>query len=227
MTRSSNIRRHRLWHGAAVACMPAALAWHAASAQPIPLTPPATASRSIIATPLPAPPLPPGSPSLAYLQAARSALARGRTGETQEALERAETRLLDRSVDPAAADRPDTQRAVLDIGVARQALAGRDRFAASRAIDDAMAASEAPPPVAAAGLTPPVVQPVVVPLPPPGSPPVTKALLPGHWQLDGANWVWVPPETHLRRVEDLPVVLGAYVWREGAWRWVPAHYAGG
>ena len=160
MTLTPKARRHPLWPRAAVTCLPAALAWHAASAQPIALPPPTTAGRSVVATPLHAPPVPPGSPSLAYLQAARSALARGQTGEAQEALERAETRLLDRPVDPAAADRPDTQRAVLDIGVARQALAGRDRFAASRAIDDAMAAVEAPPPVAAAVVIPPVVQPV-------------------------------------------------------------------
>lgn len=225
MTLTPKPGRHRLRHRAAAACLPVALTWHAACAQPIPLMPPTTAGRAVVATPLPAPPLPPGSPSLAYLEAARSALARGRLGETQEALERAETRLLDRAVNPAAVDRPDTQRVVLDIGVARQALAARDRYAASRAIGDAMAALETPPPVAQAVETPPIGQPALVPGPPPGPPPVTKALLPGHWQLDGANWVWVPPETRLRRVEERPLVLGAYVWREGAWRWVPPHYA--
>jgi hypothetical protein len=61
---------------------------------------------------------------------------------------------------------------------------------------------------------------------PPQAPPVTYALLPGYWQLRGANYVWVPPETTLRRVEKRPYVQGRYVWRDDAWVWVPAHYEG-
>jgi hypothetical protein len=60
--------------------------------------------------------------------------------------------------------------------------------------------------------------------PPLSTPPVTYALLPGHWQLHGWKYVWVPPETVLRRVEDRPLVLGRYVWRGGRWVWVPTHY---
>ena len=55
-------------------------------------------------------------------------------------------------------------------------------------------------------------------------PPVTYALLPGHWDLHGARYVWVPPETHLRRVEDRPLIQGHYAWRDGNWLWVPSHY---
>ena len=72
------------------------------------------------------------------------------------------------------------------------------------------------------------VAPQPLPSPPqPPPPPITKALLPGHWQLSGANWVWVPPERHPRPVEQRPLVPGTYVWRDGAWRWVPAHFGGG
>ena len=82
-------------------------------------------------------------------------------------------------------------------------------------------------------LTPPVV---ASPLPPPTSvvvappevltPPVTRALLPGHWQLDGARYVWVPPETRLRPVQLRPLVLGENVWKDGRWVYVPTHYVG-
>ena len=60
---------------------------------------------------------------------------------------------------------------------------------------------------------------------PPLAPSVTYALLPGHWQLRRARYVWVPPETRLRRVETRPFVQGRYVWRDGRWTWVPPHYA--
>ena len=46
-----------------------------------------------------------------------------------------------------------------------------------------------------------------VALPSPG-PPVTHVLLPGHWQLEGARYVWVPPETTLRRVQPSSFVEG-------------------
>jgi hypothetical protein len=183
-------------------------------------------TRSAIAPALPAPPVAADSSPVMFLEAARTALNAGRTGETQEALERAEARLLSRAVDQADADRPDTQRVVYDIGAARRALAVRDRAGAARAINDAiLAANESvaparPSPVA---LAPPGL--VANPPPPPGPAPVTYALLPGHWQLRGATYVWVPPETRLRRVEDRPFVPGRYVWRDGSWVWVRGHYA--
>ena len=211
--------------------------WSAASfpvlAQPTPLLPPAGApagdglqsyTHSIIATRLPLPTLPFDAPPGAFLKAARMAVQGRHTGEAQEALERAETRFLDRPVGPAQIDAPDNTRAVLDIGVARRALAVRDRPGAIRAIDDALAASALaarpvpPEPVASA--------PAVIPAPAPLVPTVTYALLPGHWQLDGAQYAWVPPETRLRRVEDRPFVQGGYVWRTGAWTWVPSRFGG-
>src|SRR5690348_11620523 len=53
---------------------------------------------SSIAGRLPPPPLEENASVRDFLVAARGALAAGRTGEAQEALERAETRALDRSV---------------------------------------------------------------------------------------------------------------------------------
>jgi hypothetical protein len=63
-----------------------------------------------------------------------------------------------------------------------------------------------------------------LPPPPPPQPVITRALLPGHWALRGARYVWVPPETTLRRVQSAGLVPGAYVWRNGAYVWVPTHY---
>jgi hypothetical protein len=156
---------------------------------------------------------------------AQPRLAGGRTGEAQEALELAESRMLNRAVDPTRAASPDSDHPVLDVGAARQALAAHDRPGAARAIDDAIVAVSSPPPV-----TPIVSAPVVVASPPspppPEPPPVTYALLPGHWQLRGANYVWVRPETTQRRIEERPYVQGRYVWRDGAWVWVPDYYEG-
>lgn len=208
-----------------VACFPVL-------AQPTPLLPPTGApagngpqsyTHSVIATGLPSSTLPFDAPPGAFLEATRTALQDGRPGEAQEALERAETRLLDRPVGPAQIDAPDDTRAVLDIGVARRALAVHDRSGAIRAIDDALAAA-----AFAARPMPPVLvasAPAAIPAPAPPVPTVTYALLPGHWQLDGARDVWVPPQTSLRRVEDRPFVQGRYVWRGGAWTWVPSHFA--
>jgi hypothetical protein len=66
--------------------------------------------------------------------------------------------------------------------------------------------------------------PVVAPVTPP-PPAVTRALLPGHWQLRGAAYVWAPPETTLRVVQDRPLIPGQNVWQDGSWVFVPTHYA--
>ncbi|MBV9785481.1 MAG: hypothetical protein JO264_16865, partial [Acidisphaera sp.] len=62
----------------------------------------------------------------------------GRTGEAQEALERAESRLLDRSVAPSRADEPIRGPRIADVTAARDALAGGNRAAAIAAIDGAL-----------------------------------------------------------------------------------------
>jgi hypothetical protein len=107
-------------------------------AQPISLFPPNAASAGEAAS-LTSSSAPGGSwdgAALSYLQAARGALARGRYAEAREALERAETRLLGGPSDSAR-----LHQAVLDIGVARQALGRRDTERAQLAIDGAMAAT--------------------------------------------------------------------------------------
>jgi len=70
-----------------------------------------------------------------YLQNARDALMRGRTGEAQEALERAQTRLMEnRQMTNGRAD----NAAIQHISDARQALASHDRARAEELIDSAM-----------------------------------------------------------------------------------------
>src|SRR6202012_5800947 len=59
---------------------------------------------------------------------------------------------------------------------------------------------------------------------PPPAPMITQALLPGHWQLSGWQYHWVPPETRLRPVDTRPFVPAHYVWRDGAWVWDAGHY---
>jgi hypothetical protein len=224
-----SMKPRRIAIAAGLACWPAAC--FPVLAQPNPLLPatgapagigPQFYSRSAIATGLGSPTLPTDAPPGVFLEAARTALQDGRPGEAQEALERAETRLLDSPVGAAQVDAPDTTDAVLDIGVARRTLAVRDRPGALRAIDDALAAvafaARPMPPVPVASA------PAAIPAPAAPVPTVTYALLPGHWQLDGARYVWVPPETSLRPVEDRPFVQGRYVWRGGAWTWVPSHF---
>jgi len=184
-----------------------------ATAQPVTLSPPPGSSAVVTAEPL-APPaaaqaetspaVTPSSHTMseaqAQLGAARSAYESGRVAEARDALGRAEADLL---AQLAGNRSPETERAILDIGVARQAVQRGDPQAVLRAIDDAMTSLP----------------------PPPQVPTVTYALLPGHWALEGWKYVWVPPETVPRRVEYRPFVLGHYLWRDGEWTWVPSHYA--
>lgn len=74
------------------------------------------------------------------LGAARGALAAGRTGEAQQALEMAQTRLLDRSVPLGQTDRPSDNPAVRLIAQARQALLADDRPTSMRLIEAAIPA---------------------------------------------------------------------------------------
>lgn len=67
-----------------------------------------------------------GDDAHAFLVAANQALIRNQTGAAQEALERAETRILTRSTDPADANRPDTQSMARAIADARLALGQND-----------------------------------------------------------------------------------------------------
>jgi hypothetical protein len=67
--------------------------------------------------------------------AARNALAAGRTGQAQEAMERAQTRLLDRSTPLFQTDRPSADPAVARISEALRALGAGDRAGALRVLD--------------------------------------------------------------------------------------------
>lgn len=95
-------------------------------------------TRSDIAPRLPDPASANSTPE-GYLAAAQRALASGKTGAAQEALERAETRVLSRSTDPSMAASPADMPMVQQISQARRALAARDMAGAKSAINAAMA----------------------------------------------------------------------------------------
>lgn len=91
-------------------------------------------TRSLIAPRLPDPDATGNTPQ-DYLAAARRALQRNQTGAAQEALERAETRILTRSTDPSMANTPDDSRIARAVAEARRALSNRNAAAAQAAID--------------------------------------------------------------------------------------------
>ncbi len=93
---------------------------------------------SVIAPRLPTPASGDDSGPVAFLHDADRAITLGRTGEAQEALERAESRLLDRSVVRTRANAPDEQPLVKTVGNARRALAAGDRRAAQDLIQQAL-----------------------------------------------------------------------------------------
>lgn len=95
-------------------------------------------TRSVIAPRLPTPGVGNDSGPTTYLQAADRAITLGRTGEAQEALERAESRMLDRSVARPSAEAPSAQPVVAMVGDARRALAGGDRKTAQGLIQQAL-----------------------------------------------------------------------------------------
>ncbi len=101
-------------------------------------------TRSEIAPRLPDPNAASNSPQ-AYLAAAQRALNKGQTGAAQEALERAETRVLSRSTEPSLAGQPDDAMLVRHISDARRALAGRNVNGAKSAIAMAMASGPGEP----------------------------------------------------------------------------------
>jgi hypothetical protein len=76
-----------------------------------------------------------------YLRDADHALAMNHTGEAQQALEMAETRLLDRSTPVDAAGRPSQDPMVQQVSRARRALGAGDTAGARAAIQMALAAA--------------------------------------------------------------------------------------
>lgn len=92
---------------------------------------------------LPAPPVSESAPPAAFIKAAQAALAAGKLGETQEAIERAETRALDRSVRPSTASDPSQQPLVQQLAQARQLLASGDKIGTMQKLNAALANPDA------------------------------------------------------------------------------------
>jgi hypothetical protein len=90
-------------------------------------------------------PVPPGGPNASvgtFLSDAQRALNAGQTGLAQEALERAETAMLQRSVPAGQANTPDEAPDVTQVKLARDALASGDVPGAQRDITAAMSAGQ-------------------------------------------------------------------------------------
>lgn len=104
----------------------------------------AGAGRSDMAPRLPDPNAANNSPE-AYLAAAQRSLTQGKTGAAQEALERAETRILSRTTDPSMAAQHDGSMMAQNIAQARRALGNRDVRGAQAAISMALSAPVPPP----------------------------------------------------------------------------------
>jgi hypothetical protein len=100
-------------------------------------------TNSTIVPDLPSPPIGEDQRPSDYLKAAQAALAAGRTGETQQALEMAQTRLLDRSVPIGQTNNPSDNPTVLQIDQALQALAARDRSTCMQQIQVAIGSASA------------------------------------------------------------------------------------
>lgn len=96
------------------------------------------ASGSALATKLPIPQVTDDS-ALSYLKAARSALAGGKTGLAQEALERAESRLLTRDVAPSQAGSAISDPSISEISKALQALGSGQTSTALQIVDGLIA----------------------------------------------------------------------------------------
>ena len=96
-------------------------------------------STSTVAPALPSPGLSENAAAVDFLRVAENALAGGRTGQAQEAMEMAQTRLLDRSVPLGQTDRPSDHPAVKLISQGLQALAAGDRATCLRMIQAAAA----------------------------------------------------------------------------------------
>jgi len=95
-------------------------------------------TRSTIAPTLPAPTIGGDGAAHDYLQAARASLVHGHTGQAQQSLEMAETRVLDRSVAAGQTAAPSDSPLIARIRDARHALGGGDRARAIQLIDLAL-----------------------------------------------------------------------------------------
>jgi hypothetical protein len=100
-------------------------------------------SRSTVAPKLPSPPGGDEQRASDYLKAAQGALAAGRNAEARQALEMAQTRMLDRSVPLGQTNNPSDNPTVLQISQALQALQARDRATSMQLIQAAIGSATA------------------------------------------------------------------------------------
>lgn len=98
---------------------------------------------STVLSPLPSPPASVQDRPSDYLRAAQSAVAAGRRGEAQEALEMAQTRMLDRAVPLGQTNNPSDNPTIAEISQALRALAARDRAASLQSIQAALVSATA------------------------------------------------------------------------------------
>jgi hypothetical protein len=96
-------------------------------------------TESTIAPTLPASALGDDATTRDYLTSARASLVAGRTGQAQQSLEMAETRVLSRAVPQGQTSTPSDSRLVSEIRDARSALGGGDSPHAIQLIDLALA----------------------------------------------------------------------------------------
>ena len=170
------------------------------------------------------------------LAAARVDVLNHRWNAAEGELERSETILLDGGVTSSSGVVTSPSPEMSFIIQARVAVKQRDQVDALLAIDKTLSTMFAP-----AGSSPPAATPsasvaqVISAAPVAGSainpaptmpavPMITKALLPGHWQLTGSQYHWVPPDTSYRAVETESFIPGHYEYRGGTWVWVACHY---
>jgi hypothetical protein len=95
-------------------------------------------TRSVIAPHLPSPGAGKNAGPERYLEIADRALRAHKTGEAQQALEMAETRLLDRSTAPSDASQPDQNPRIAAVTSALKSLAAKDWEGARKNIREAM-----------------------------------------------------------------------------------------
>lgn len=179
----------------------------------------------------------------AYLLEARSAVQSGRYGRADDALGKAETRLLNDAAVAQDRSPPFIHQAIGDIRLARQSTTYRQRTPAVRSINAALLALEpqpvslvpAPPPITPVELMPPLTIAAAPPAAPPAiviaarPPPPPAALYrlePGHWHLHDAESVWIEPQTVLQPVSIQPIAPARQVWTGDKWVFVPEHFIG-
>jgi hypothetical protein len=171
-------------------------------------------THSLIAPRLPLPP-PEHSAPWQLMQDARAWLVQGETGAAQEALERAETRLLDLG-DPTAAASERHAQLLQAVTEARQALGHHNPGRAEAILTAALGA-----PVVAGGGA---VAAAAPPAPPAPAPELAYPPRAGGWQWNGAQWV-LGGGAYAEAPPAAAWVPGHWAWR-GGWVWIPGHWRG-